>query len=160
MDDKAIRKILISSLKVWHPEMRIYQEKTIGGSICDLMVVTDKLTGYEIKSDQDNYMRIDSQVNWYDQYFDFNYIVVGKSHVESVRNKVPNYWGIIVITEDNVSIIRSAISNKSVNRKRQLSMLWKLELKNLLNYFRLPMYALSRGNEPNTVFIGKYKYTV
>lgn len=142
MDDKAIRKILISSLKVQYPEMRIYQEKSIGGSICDLMVVTDKLIGYEIKSDQDNYSRIDSQVDWYDQYFDLNYIVIGKSHVESVRKRVPNHWGIIVITEDNISITRNAFSNKSVNRKRQLSMLWKLELKNLLNYFRLPMFAL------------------
>ena len=142
MDDKAIRKILISSLKVVYPEMRLYQEKMIGSSICDLMVVTDRLIGYEIKSDQDNYARIDSQVNWYDQFFDLNYIVVGKTHEKSAKSMIPNHWGIVVITEDNVSVSRCPLPNQNVNRKRQLSILWKLELKNLLNYFRLPMFAL------------------
>ena len=142
MDDKAIRKILISSLKVVYPEMRLYQEKMIGSSICDLMAVTDRLIGYEIKSDQDNYARIDSQVNWYDQFFDLNYIVVGKTHEKSAKSMIPNHWGIVVITEDNVSVSRCPLPNQNVNRKRQLSILWKLELKNLLNYFRLPMFAL------------------
>ena len=51
MQDKEIRKILIEYLKIKHKEYRIYQEKSIGSSICDLMLVTDKLTGFEIKSD-------------------------------------------------------------------------------------------------------------
>ena len=49
MDDKSIRKILISYLKAKHKEIRIYQEKSIGSSICDVMAVTDCLVGYEIK---------------------------------------------------------------------------------------------------------------
>lgn len=50
MNDKAIRNILIAYLKASNHEIRIYQEKSIGTSICDVMAVTDKLTGYEIKS--------------------------------------------------------------------------------------------------------------
>ena len=62
MNDKEIRKILVSYLQAQGNEMRIYQEKSIGNSICDLMTVTDRLTGYEIKSDGDNYQRLDAQI--------------------------------------------------------------------------------------------------
>lgn len=62
MNDKEIRKILIEYLKTTATEIRIYQEKSIGSSICDLMTVSDCITGYEIKSDLDNYSRLDSQI--------------------------------------------------------------------------------------------------
>lgn len=58
MQDKEIRRILIEYLKIQHKEYRIYQEKSIGSSVCDLMLVTDRLTGFEIKSDSDNYERL------------------------------------------------------------------------------------------------------
>ena len=70
MNDKEIRKILISWLQAVNSEIRIYQEKSIGASICDLMAVTDCLTGYEIKSDLDNYQRLDRQIKNYDKIFD------------------------------------------------------------------------------------------
>ena len=47
MKDKAIRNILISYLQAQGKEMRIYQEKSIGASICDVMAVTDQLSGYD-----------------------------------------------------------------------------------------------------------------
>lgn len=68
MNDKSIREILISWLQATNHEIRIYQEKSIGASICDVMAVTDKLTGYEIKSDQDNYARLQNQVKAYDRF--------------------------------------------------------------------------------------------
>jgi hypothetical protein len=47
MDDAHIRAILIEYLKASDEKIRIYQEKSIGASICDVMAVTDKLSGYE-----------------------------------------------------------------------------------------------------------------
>ena len=85
-------------MKVRYEKIRIYQEKSIGGSVCDLMAVTDHLTGYEIKSDLDNYSRIESQVRNYQKFFNENYIVVGKSHEQSVSGRVPDTWGIIVVS--------------------------------------------------------------
>lgn len=58
MNDKQIRKILIASLQAQEKEIRIYQEKNIGSSICDLMAVTGCLTGYEIKSGRDDYRQL------------------------------------------------------------------------------------------------------
>lgn len=94
MNDKAIRGILIAYLQATNQEIRIYQEKSIGASICDVMAVTDKLTGYEIKSDLDNYTRLEAQIKAYDRFFDENYLVVSQSHSRSAEGKVPNHWGI------------------------------------------------------------------
>ena len=44
MKDKEIRNILISYLQAQGTELRIYQEKSIGNSVCDLMVVSESLT--------------------------------------------------------------------------------------------------------------------
>lgn len=139
MNDKEIRKILIEYLKTSVPEIRIYQEKSIGNSICDIMAVTDCLIGYEIKSDVDNYTRLDDQVRAYDKFFDKNYIVVGESHSKSAESKVPMYWGIIVINKTKVTIKREAKADSSANKtQKQLSILWKLELKNILTKNGLP----------------------
>lgn len=51
MNDNQIRSILIEYLKATANKIRIYQEKNIGTSVCDVMAVNDKLTGYEMKSD-------------------------------------------------------------------------------------------------------------
>lgn len=141
MNDKSIRQILISYLKSTNDEIRIYQEKSVGSSICDVMAVTDELTGYEIKSDLDNYSRLDEQVRAYNMFFDYNYIVVSHKHISSAQKKVPAEWGIIAVFEDNIKVERKAMLNPSVSRRRQLSILWKLELKNLLVINSLPLYA-------------------
>ena len=106
MQDKEIRKILIEYLKIKHKEYRIYQEKSIGSSICDLMLVTDKLTGFEIKSDSDNYERLPRQVTAYNQFFDENYVVVGMSHAKSAESKLPPEWGILAINQYSIEVVR------------------------------------------------------
>ena len=141
MNDKNIRKILIAYLKTRNTNMRIYQEKGIGNSICDVMVVEDCLIGYEIKSDVDNYSRLKEQVKAYNLFFDKNYIVVSDKHINSVNEKILNSWGIICVRENDIFIEREAKKNKDVSRRKQLSVLWKLELKNLLIKNYMPMYA-------------------
>ncbi len=146
MNDKEIRRILVSFLKVRHEKIRIYHEKQIGGAICDLMAVTDRLIGFEIKSDLDNYSRLEMQIASYQKFFNENYIVVGKSHELSVINKVPTSWGVIVISTDHVEELRKAEPNNEMVMRSQLSILWKLELGNLLTYFNLPMFTMKGKN--------------
>ena len=141
MNDKAIRAILISYLQATNHEIRIYQEKNIGASICDVMAVTDKLTGYEIKSDLDNYHRLEEQVKAYDRFFDENFLVVSARHSQSAAEKIPGYWGILCVHEDRITVQRQAKKNPLVQRRSQLSVLWKLELKNLLIQNQMPLFA-------------------
>lgn len=95
MNDKQIRKTLIAWILAKYSEVRIYQEKSIGSSICDVMAVTNKLIGFEIKSDCDNYSRLERQIKSYEQVFDRNYLVVSDTHLKSSFDKVPARWGII-----------------------------------------------------------------
>lgn len=141
MKDKEIRNILIAFLKARCREVRIYNEKSIGSAVCDVMAVTDKLIGFEIKSDGDNYQRLDRQIYPYNKFFDKIYIVVSRRHIASAEAKVPKHWGIIYIVDDGVEIARKAGENEYVSRRNQLSLLWKLELKNLLVKNNLPLFA-------------------
>ena len=143
MQDKEIRKILIEKLKIENENFRIFQEKSIGSSICDLMLVTpDGITGFEIKSDSDNFERLSKQIEAYDMFFDKNYIVVGERYKERVLEKIPDHWGIYEVTSTTIFKKREAKDNRRVRREKQLSILWKLELKNILTKNALPLYSL------------------
>lgn len=80
-----MRKILLEYLKIQYPNGKIFQEKVIGSAVCDVLLVTDRLIGFEIKSDADNYDRLPRQIKAYDRYFDENYLVIGVSHKKSYR---------------------------------------------------------------------------
>lgn len=140
MNAQEIKNILIAYLKAANREIRIYQEKSIGDAVCDLMTVTDCLTGYEIKSDLDNYQRLGHQIRAYDLFFEQNYIVVGGRHLNSAARRVPDHWGIITIQSAQVVIHRAARTGKP-DCARQLSALWTIELTNLLTKAGLPLYT-------------------
>ena len=140
MNAQEIKNILIAYLKAANHEIRIYQEKSIGNAVCDLMTVTNCLTGYEIKSDLDNYQRLDHQITAYDRFFEKCYIVVGGRHLKSVGQKVPGHWGIITIQSDHVTVNRPARAGNPACDS-QLRVLWKLELSNLLTKAGLPLYT-------------------
>lgn len=140
MNAQEIKNILIAYLKATNREIRIYQEKSIGDAVCDLMTVTNCLTGYEIKSDLDNYQRLNHQITAYDRFFEKCYIVVGGRHLKSADQKVPGHWGIITIQSDHVTVNRPARAGNP-SGDSQLRVLWKLELSNLLTKAGLPLYT-------------------
>ena len=144
MQDQVIRKILIEYLQIQHPGCRVYQEKVIGNAVCDVLLVTNKLIGFEIKSDTDTYARLPRQIQAYQQFFEENYIVIGTSHLRSAETKVPVSWGILEVAEAGIRVVRKSGKNTSVRREKQLSMLWALELNNLLLKNKLPLYPGKR----------------
>lgn len=146
MNAEKITNILVAHLTCSNLKTRIYKEKKIGTNICDVMAVGDRLVGYEIKSDVDDYSRLHEQVRAYNTHFDKNYIVVGDKHRRSVAQHIPPEWGIICVYEDRVETIREAKINKTVSRRNQLTLLWQIELKNLLIKNGMPLYALRDKN--------------
>ena len=145
MNDKQIRDSLIEYLKNNYIDARIYEERGIGNAICDVMVVDDCLIGFEIKSDQDNYERLEGQIRAYTSFFDENYIVVGKTHSASIEMKIPPSWGIIIVGGESV-ILRRKAKRICAERRKQLSLLWTIELKNILIKNNLPSCA-QKNNE-------------
>lgn len=143
--DKDIREPLFDFLDETFGKNRILEEKIIGNSRADVVMVTpEAIYGIEIKSDADTYARLKSQVKDYDKYYDMNFVVVGTSHAAHIEEHVPAYWGIITVEEvDNnldFYILRHPEPNPKVTWKRKLEMLWRPEIAVLQDIFSMPKY--------------------
>ena len=98
--DKDIREPLFDFLDDIYLTNRIIEEKQMGRSRADIVMVTPlAIYGIEIKSDADTYARLKRQVRDYDNFYDYNYVVVGTSHAYHIQEHVPDYWGIITVEQ-------------------------------------------------------------
>ncbi|SCW49754.1 hypothetical protein SAMN02910456_01447 [Ruminococcaceae bacterium YRB3002] len=103
--DKDMREPLFAYFDLKYGKVRFFEEKTIGRSRADVMMVTDDaITGLEIKSDADSYTRLKRQIRDYDKFFDYNYVVIGKSHLKHIEEHIPKYWGVISCFEEDGEI--------------------------------------------------------
>lgn len=145
--DKDIREPLFDFLEETYGKIRILEEKVTGRARADVVMITeDLLFGIEIKSDSDTYARLKKQIKNYDMYYDRNIIVAGSSHGAHVSEHVPKYWGIITVELDasgnpDFYILREPQDNPKVKDDRKISILWRIELNNLLAKNNLPKYA-------------------
>ncbi|WP_053986089.1 sce7726 family protein [Niameybacter massiliensis] len=143
--DKDIREPLFTFLDERYGKNRIIEEKQMGRSRADIvMVLENKIVGIEIKSDADTYVRLVRQVKDYDIYFDYNYVVVGATHIGTIEKQVPDYWGIIMVEKGEQDIafcvLREACTNEKMELSRKLSILWRPELAHIQEVQELPAY--------------------
>lgn len=145
LHDTDIREPLFSYLENRFGIIRILEEKTMGKSRADvLMVKEDGIYGFEIKSDADTYARLKRQVRDYDRYYDYNYVVIGTTHVKHIEEHVPVYWGILVADREGDGIdfyeYRAPVKNPKVKWKWKITILWRIELVHIQERNRLPKY--------------------
>ena len=145
LHDRDIREPLFEFLEDSFGKIRILEEKTMGRSRADIVMVTpENLCGIEIKSDADSYVRLAGQVKDYDNYYDRNIIVVGSSHALHVEEHVPEYWGIITVEDTGEGLdfymLRAARDNPKRYMKRKLSLLWRPELFEIQTKMDMPKY--------------------
>lgn len=143
--DKDIREPLFDFLEQTYGKIRIIEEKTMGKSRADVVMVTeDSLYGIEIKSDADTYARLAGQVKDYDKYYDYNYVVVGTTHAMHIREHVPKHWGVITVEmidgKMDLYIYRKPYPNPKVKWKRKLEILWRPEIATLQELNNMPKY--------------------
>ncbi len=143
--DRDIREPLFDFLEGCYGKIRILEEKQMGRSRADLvMVIPGAVVGLEIKSDADTYARLARQVKDYDRYFDYNYAVVGSSHAWHIEERVPEWWGIITVEEiggeADFYVLRAARTNPLLDWKKKLSLLWRPELAHIQELNGLPGY--------------------
>lgn len=145
LHDRDIREPLFDFLEERYGKIRIIEEKQMGKSRADIvMVLPQALAGVEIKSDADTYARLASQVKDYNQYFDYNYAVVGSRHAFHIEEHVPDWWGIITVdeTEDGADfyLLRAPKENPKPDWKKKLSLLWRPELAHIQELNDMPKY--------------------
>ena len=143
--DKDIREPLFDFLEEYYGKIRILEEKQMGRSRADIVMVTpEAVYGIEIKSDADTYARLERQIKDYNQYYDYNYIVIGTRHTLHIREHVPEWWGIITVELENGKpdfyVWRKAEKNPKRNLKKKLSLLWRPELVHIQELNQLPKY--------------------
>ncbi|MBQ8638909.1 MAG: sce7726 family protein [Lachnospiraceae bacterium] len=146
LHDKDIREPLFDFLEDQYGKVRIIEEKQMGRSRADLVMVTeDALTGIEIKSDADSYARLGRQVKDYDRYFDRNVVVVGSSHAMHIEEHVPAWWGIITAEQEAEGVdfyfLRRPQENPKMEWGKKLEILWRNELAGLQKLVDMPAYA-------------------
>lgn len=149
LHDRDIREPLFDFLEERLGKIRIIEEKTMGRSRADIvMVLPEALAGIEIKSDADTYARLKRQVGDYDRYFDFNYVVVGSTHGAHIREHVPDYWGVISVEELAAGggaldfyVIREAARNPNMEPDKKLRLLWRPELAHIQEKNGMYRYA-------------------
>ncbi len=145
LKDKDIRESLFFFLEERYGKVRILEEKNIGRSRADVVMVTDDaLYGIEIKSDADTYARLARQVEDYDRYYDRNIVVVGTSHALHIREHVPEHWGVITVEQEgdelDFYVLREASDNTGVTFEKKLEFLWRPELVKIQEKHEMPRY--------------------
>lgn len=143
--DKNIREPLFDFLEERYTKIRIIEEKQMGRSRADVVMVTeDSVVGIEIKSDADTYTRLQRQIRDYDRFFDYNYVVAGSRHAMHIEEKVPQWWGIITAEEIERKVdfylLRSPGENPNLIWKNKLKLLWRPELAHIQELNQLPRY--------------------
>ena len=145
LKDKDIREPLFFFLEETYGKVRILEEKNIGSSRADVVMITEGLIyGIEIKSDADTYARLAGQVKDYDRYYDRNIVVVGTSHALHIREHVPEHWGVITVElvdgDYDFYVLRKPSDNKEVTFRRKLEFLWRPELVKIQEANDMPAY--------------------
>ena len=140
LKDKDIREPLFFFLEEKYGKVRILEEKNIGRSRADVVMVTEgAIVGIEIKSDADTYARLAKQVEDYDKYYDFNIVVVGTSHAMHIREHVPEHWGVITVEYEGDAldfyVLREPSANTEVTFRKKLEFLWRPELVKIQHKF-------------------------
>lgn len=145
LHDRDIREPLFDFLEEKHGKIRIIEEKQMGKSRADIvMVLPDALVGIEIKSDADTYTRLAGQVKDYDQYFDYNYVVAGSRHGMHIAEHVPQWWGIITVEEaeqrPDFYVLREYGPNPGRKMDKKIKLLWRPELAHIQALNFMPAY--------------------
>ena len=109
-----------------------------GAARIDLVVVNDRLHGYEIKSDCDSLKRLPDQIRVYTSIMDRVTLVVGYRHAYNALRMVPEWWGIRLAEKKKrngmvvLSNARFPLDNPGVDLNAVVALLWRNEALNIL----------------------------
>nr|DAL59744.1 MAG TPA_asm: hypothetical protein [Caudoviricetes sp.] len=135
-----------------NPENVGLLEFNVGNSRLDIGKINGSSYAYEIKTELDNTLRLEKQIQDYEKIFEFIYVVCHLKHLKEVKNIVPKKVGIItfeIISEKVVfKDIRKAKRNRSIKKEFLLQSLNSKEyayiIKEYLKEQKIPLYKEER----------------
>lgn len=145
LNDFKVRTLLLTELNKQYlncSDTRVINELGLdfGAARVDVAVVNGIMHGYEIKSDLDTLYRLPRQLEYYNRAFERMTIVVSRKYLDEVKEIVPSWWGIKIISSDQSRLINVRIGRKVSFQDPTLiiKLLWKKELQGLIDYLQLP----------------------
>ncbi|WP_027416563.1 sce7726 family protein [Aneurinibacillus terranovensis] len=156
LKDNHVREELMKKLQeecLIQPDTRIVSEMCVcrGTSRVDIVVINGVIHGYEIKSESDTLIRLPSQVSDYNRVFDRVTIVTAHDYLEKVREIVPEWWGIISVTNKNGKAVlkkmKKGRKNPSQDALALVQLLWKDEALSILKERGLHKGYLSKPKQ-------------
>ncbi|MBK8727628.1 MAG: sce7726 family protein [Holophagaceae bacterium] len=113
--------VLIEELGVEHGAARV-----------DIALASDRLLGFEIKSDFDTLDRLARQMHTYHRVFDALTIVTTITFVNHVEALLPRWWGILIAAADDDGVVvlhqyRAAVSHDRQDPESLAALLWRDE---------------------------------
>ena len=154
MNDAEIRFALINWLnqKKISPQ-KILNEVTISDGLArpDLIAIYSYSHCYEIKGDNDQIQRIVKQFTHYQTSFKKNTLVTTQKHLKKALELLPNFWGIIIVINDNETIkfkyVRKSSHNPFYRKDIASKILWKAEMQQLLENKHISFRSNSTRND-------------
>jgi len=137
MNDPEIRQLLFAKLakRVSFTSQQIVEEAPIsnGAIRADVVVCSNKVECFEIKSHGDSLKRLMSQATQYEQSFDLVTLVCATKHLTNAMNILPDWWGITEVTgSGKLKVISRAKKNPYVDFRGMADLLSNDESRSIL----------------------------
>lgn len=114
-------------------------ELPVGSSRADLCKINGKSIAYEIKTDLDNFARLNKQIADYYEIFEEVYVICSETNVSNIIELLPYECGIYIYTQNNrgnyrFRLFRNSTAYNKIDCVKQLKLIRKSEL---LNFFKI-----------------------
>lgn len=101
----------------------------------DILLLKDnKMIAYEIKSDSDNFLDIDYQLNQYLSTFNYTYLVVTLKHIKQLEYLKEYNIGLILYDKDKFKILKKPLLSQQIMKENLVEFIQKQSLKNLIKF--------------------------
>ena len=170
LNDSDIRPCLIEFLnsKALKPRC-ILEELHVhrGNAIADVVTLHSEAHCYEIKGDKDKIDRLAKQGEYYNKVFRKISLITTERKLQEAIRKSPSFWGIIVAYSSQGEVkfkhVRKTSTNPYFDKELALATLWKSELTNLNDEFKLDIpskmnkrdFAIEVSEKMNTIQLNR-----
>ena len=141
LDEYSIRRALRQRVRRQTPNRPspvLLEEKGIlrGRGRLDLVRVTDRIHGYEIKSENDHLTRLEQQAHLYGKVADRMTLVAAENHHRQAVKLIPQWWEVIVATSEHGHVVlkqnRRPRRNPDQEARSLIELLWLEESRRFL----------------------------
>lgn len=121
------------SLRAQQDGFKLYEELSIENKLSriDFALVGDKIEGFELKSDFDNFSRLHNQIHAYNRVFDRITVITGSVCAQGALDVLPKWWGVVRTERQQAGFtfreLRPAKDNPLQDPYSLVTLLWRDE---------------------------------